>query len=148
MELPGRERSPLEDLMFISGRGIKTILSLTESAPHYDTFLKHRFEWLHFPIVDFDVPEPAPTLALLPELDRRLVDNKPVAVHCLAGLGRTGTILCAYMTYKYRTPTTDVLPWMRRIEPGFVQTDGQERFLRELEPAVLALPPPPPPVGW
>jgi atypical dual specificity phosphatase len=65
---------------------------------------------------------------------RELVDaGKVLAVHCLAGLGRTGTILAAYLVKEKGLSAQVALNQIRRFNRQFVQSDDQEDFLVEYE---------------
>ena len=65
---------------------------------------------------------------------RDMLDSGEVlAVHCLAGLGRTGTILAAYMVKEKGVSAQVALNQIRRFNRQFVQTDDQEDFLMEYE---------------
>ncbi|KAG4302067.1 hypothetical protein PCK1_001626 [Pneumocystis canis] len=43
-----------------------------------------------------------------------------VAVHCKAGLGRTGCLIGAYLIYKYSFTANEVIAYMRVMRPGMV----------------------------
>ncbi|KAL3934397.1 MAG: hypothetical protein SGARI_003398, partial [Bacillariaceae sp.] len=59
--------------------------------------------------------------------------NKAFAVHCKAGLGRTGTCIGAYLMKHYRMTAPEVISWMRICRPGCV-IGPQQQFLQDLEP--------------
>ena len=54
------------------------------------------------------------------------------AVHCKAGLGRTGTCIGAWMMKHYKMTAKDVIGWMRICRPGMV-IGPQQQFLADIE---------------
>jgi hypothetical protein len=58
--------------------------------------------------------------------------NKAFAVHCKAGLGRTGTCVGAYLMKHYKFTAAEVIGWMRICRPGMV-IGPQQHFLVEIE---------------
>lgn len=48
------------------------------------------------------------------------VQNKGIAVHCKAGLGRTGCLIGAYLIYRYGFTANEIIAFMRFMRPGMV----------------------------
>ncbi len=128
---PGLSRAEaLEaDLAELRERGIGAVLSLTEEALPAETLARHGLEALHVPVRDMTAPEPEELVRALGFIDVQRALGRAVAVHCLMGQGRTGTILAAYLVRNGTAPD-EAIARVRAICPGAVEVEEQVRAVR------------------
>lgn len=63
---------------------------------------------------------------LVRHMQRLLDKGEVLAVHCKAGIGRTGTILAAWLIREGGMSAATAIERLRRINPAYVQTETQE----------------------
>ncbi len=134
---PGRTGTPedvREDLNTLASHGISAVLSLTETALPDDAIAAAGLISLHLPVTDFAAPGPAQFDRALRFIDEHQAAGGAVAVHCLAGQGRTGSILAATRIRAGAT-AAEAIAQVREVCPGAVesveQTAALEVFARE-----------------
>jgi atypical dual specificity phosphatase len=131
--MPGISANIDQDLDLLKQAGITVLITLTEQDFPQHTLFQHGLRNLHFPIADRKAPSTADTDVLVNQMHDMLNHGEVLAVHCLAGLGRTGTILAAYMVKEKGISAQVALNQIRHFNRQFVQTDDQEDFLMEYE---------------
>lgn len=121
-----------EDLAWLKSHGIGAVLSLTETPLAAGAIQRHDIEGLHLPVDDLTAPTPEQLDLALAFIDRQRALGRKVAVHCLMGQGRTGTVLAAYLV-RGGLPTQAALRELRAVCPGAVGSPEQERALHAFE---------------
>jgi len=82
----------------LRAQGVRAILNLcAEFTDLHAIEAAHGFEVYHLPIEDEEAPELAELEKALDWLDEALYLGKKVFIHCRHGIGRTGTVLNAYI---------------------------------------------------
>lgn len=117
-----------DDLAWLRGQGIGALLSLTETPLDADTLARHGFASLHLPVDDLHAPTPAQLHYALAFIDGQHVLGRVVAVHCLMGQGRTGTVLAAHRI-RAGSESDAALRELRTICPGAIGSPEQETAL-------------------
>lgn len=56
--------------------------------------------------------------------------REAIAVHCRAGLGRTGTLIGCYIMNNYNFDAKQLIAWMRICRPGMVVGEQQQFMVR------------------
>jgi protein-tyrosine phosphatase len=78
----------------------------------------------HVPVVDMEAPTLEQVDRALSAITRANERQMGVAVHCTAGLGRTGVILACYFVTRGLS-SSNAIARVRRLRPGSIETDEQ-----------------------
>lgn len=134
--MPGVVQSIDHDLAALRTVGVTMLITLTETDLPQEPLRRHGLRNLHLPIRDREPPSVPQVRMLVMRMNTMLQKGEVLAVHCLAGLGRTGTILASWLIQDGLTAQA-ALERIRKIEPGYVQSREQEEFLHAVEADLL-----------
>ncbi len=113
-----------QDLMSLEELGVNTVVSLTREPMHGSTLGHCGFRSLHLPVEDMTAPSPEQINRAVLYIDE-YIKQGGVVVHCMAGIGRTGTVLAGYLVWQGSTPEA-AIEEIRVNRPGSVETFDQE----------------------
>jgi atypical dual specificity phosphatase len=114
-----------EDLEWLRAQGVQVLLSLTEEPPRHDWAERAGLLVDHLPLEDMEPPTQEQIDRGVTTITRAIEAGMGVAVHCGAGLGRTGVILAAYLVAKGAT-AVQAIRRIRELRPHSVETPEQE----------------------
>jgi len=135
--MPGVSAPMGYDLDLLSSIGITMLITLTEEDIYQTELQAAGLNNLHLPIYDREAPSLTQMHMLLFKMQKLIETGEVLAVHCLAGLGRTGTVLAAWMIKEGGLSSEEAIRRLRLINPGFVQSIVQETFLADFENDIL-----------
>ena len=114
---------------WVIDRRVNCILTLTPERLPREWVDGLPVEVEHLPMEDHRVPS-VETLEKGASFVRdRIREGKSVLVHCLAGKGRTGCVLAAYLIKDRRVEAGEALRILRKVKPGFVEREQEESIL-------------------
>lgn len=125
------------DLMLLDRAGITHLITLTETDLDQDALKRHSLSNVHLPIFDRRAPSTSQMHMLLVRMQRLIDGGGVLAIHCKAGLGRTGLVLAAWLVRDGGLGAQTAIDRLRKINAGFIQSDEQLDFLHQYEADIL-----------
>jgi atypical dual specificity phosphatase len=113
-----------EDLAWLREQGIELLLSLTEDRPRRDWIDDAGLLVYHEPLEDMEAPAQDQIDRCVSAIVRANESKMGVAVHCGAGLGRTGVVVASYFVTRGLN-AANAIARIRRLRPGSIETDEQ-----------------------
>ncbi|XP_057331836.1 protein tyrosine phosphatase domain-containing protein 1-like isoform X1 [Microplitis mediator] len=111
---------------------------LEESGFTYDPseFMKNSIYYYNFAWKDYDQATVEKLLDMVKVVAFAVQEGR-VAIHCHAGLGRTGVLIACYLIYSLRVRASDAIRFVRKKRPGAIQTRGQIKCIKDFEHYIL-----------
>ncbi|XP_018593059.2 protein tyrosine phosphatase domain-containing protein 1 [Scleropages formosus] len=134
--------------------GLKTVINLQSPGEHAscgnplepesgftyrpETFMEAGVYFYNFGWKDYGVASLTTILDMVKVMSFALQEGK-MAIHCHAGLGRTGVLLACYLVFTTRMTADQAILFVRAKRPNSIQTRGQLLCVREFAQFLLPL---------
>jgi protein-tyrosine phosphatase len=138
------DRDLFVDLQAIKSSGAKALVTLMETeelakvqvpvSELRDKTGALGIEWHHLPIRDVDVPDDEfenQWETSGPRLRSLLLEGNKIVIHCLGGLGRTGTI-AARLLVEFGASPPEAIKAVRIARTGSIETAQQENYIKQI----------------
>jgi atypical dual specificity phosphatase len=119
-----------DELPVLYSAGVRAVVSLLNVPSDAVVYESAGFNFLCLPVSDGSAPDLKQASEFVRFVDGNRAAQRPVAVHCEAGVGRTGTMLATYLIAKGQT-AGGAIRRVREVEPRAVETSRQIQFLEE-----------------
>ena len=115
-----------DDLLRLRKEGVQIVITLTEDPLPRRWINDAGLMAVHIPVEDLSPPTEFQLELAVQTIQRAKRSGFGAAIHCQAGLGRTGTVIAAYLVSQGLT-ARGAIDQIRKLRPGSIETSEQER---------------------
>lgn len=121
-----------EQLDWLRKEGVDILVTLTEESVPRNWIDGAGLMSVHVPVPDMNSPTPDQLEKIVRVIEKARQGNMGVTVHCLAGRGRTGTALAAYLVHTGMS-AEEAIRKIRDMRPGSLEVSSQEKAVVRYE---------------
>ena len=118
-------------LPYFQKKNVRLVVRLNKKCYDEKDFTRNGIQHLEQYYLDGSCP-PMSILQTVLKAFESVPSTAAFAVHCKAGLGRTGTCIGAYLMKHYKFTAAEAIAWMRICRPGCV-IGPQQHYLQDIE---------------
>lgn len=109
--------TPEDYVPLFKKQNIDLVIRLNKKRYDKKRFTADKIKHVDLYYIDGSTPKPSIIKNFLEAAEK---NKNAMAVHCKAGLGRTGCLIGIYAMKHYRFPAADFIGWIRICRPGSV----------------------------
>lgn len=113
--------SPWEETRYLTGRHLKA------------EYARLGLEIIYLPMPDYGVPDATALRRALQQVLDEAQAGKVIAMHCHAGIGRTGLFAACLAKVVFGLDGGEAIEWVRDAVPPAVESFEQEQFIKQFE---------------
>jgi len=121
-----------DELAVLHSAGIRAVVSLLNIPGDASVYESAGFSFLCLPVPDGGAPTFEQADEFVHFVNAQRETSRPIAVHCEAGLGRTGTLLATYLIAQGESAAS-AIGLVRDVESVAIETRRQIQFLEQYE---------------
>ena len=119
-----------DDLPALYAAGVSAVVCLLDIPSDAAVYESAGLAFKCLPVPDGGAPTVQQAQEFVAFVDRQLAEHHPVAVHCQAGIGRTGTMLAIYLISQGDSAEV-AIQRVRAAKNSAVETPRQIQFLEQ-----------------
>ena len=113
------------NIQYLLDAQIKALFTLTLTPLDQSIVGSYALENIHMPVKDFGAPSMEQLDQFVTKTQEAIASGGASAIHCAAGMGRTGTFAAAYLVHK-GMQSQEAIDKVRELRPGSIETSVQE----------------------
>ncbi len=110
------------------------LINYEKEITEFYNSLNKKVEIYRFGIKDFMIPEKEYMIKILNKIDECLKENKKIYIHCIGGVGRTGTVIGCFLVRKGIVTNSEALFYLKNLRKNLTkespETSKQKQMIK------------------